>query len=206
MSIGHGEANERVGHLVALLFVSPEPLALDAAARALEVGMPDIEALVEGLSAAPPSGLIVQRHNGTIQLATAPQSAPYVRRLLGMPDAVRLSKAALEVLALIAYRQPVTRSEIDAVRGVASDRSIHTLLARGLIEEVGRRETAGKPALLGTTVGFLEYLGVRSLDELPRLPGTADGESDAGRLIEQEGADPVRCVGESRTPGEAVTP
>lgn len=156
-------------HLVALLFVSSEPLPLAAAARALQRPLEEVQAAAERLHACPPPGLLLQRHGDVLQLATAPESAPYVRRLLGQPEAARLSKAALEVLALVAYRQPITRAEIDAIRGVSSDRAVQTLLARGLIEEVGRKETAGRPALLGTTMAFLEYLGLSSLAELPRL-------------------------------------
>jgi segregation and condensation protein B len=165
----HG--NETVSHLVALLFVSSEPIELATAARVLERPLREVEQAARELELHPPPGLLLQRHNGAIQLATAPASAPYVRRLLGAPETTRLSRAALEVLALIAFRQPITRSEIDAVRGVASDRALSTLIARGLVEEVGRRETVGHPALLGTTVHLLEYLGIHSLDELPSLDG-----------------------------------
>src|SRR5205814_6818258 len=124
---------DALGHLVALLFVSHEPLPLETAARVLDLPLARLAALAARLDAEPPPGLMLQRHNGALQLATTPAAAPYVRRLLGMPDAVKLSKAALEVLALVAYRQPVTRAEIDAVRGVSSDRSLQTLLARGLV-------------------------------------------------------------------------
>jgi segregation and condensation protein B len=94
-----------------------------------------------------------------------------VERFLGAPPPARLSRAALEALAIVAYRQPVTRGEIDAVRGVDSDSAVSTLLSRGLIAEVGRRETLGRPALLATTPECLQYLGIRSLDELPPLAG-----------------------------------
>jgi segregation and condensation protein B len=90
---------------------------------------------------------------------------------------VRLSRAALEALAVLAYRQPVTRGEIDAVRGVNSDSAVATLLARGLAAEVGRRETVGRPALLALTPDCLQYLGISSLSELPPLPGVQDQPS-----------------------------
>jgi segregation and condensation protein B len=83
---------------------------------------------------------------------------------------VRLSRAALEALAVVAYRQPVTRGDIDAVRGVNSDSAVATLLGRGLIAEIGRRETVGRPALLAVTPECLQYLGLHSLEELPALP------------------------------------
>jgi segregation and condensation protein B len=163
------QPQDLTAHLTALLFVSAEPLTLRAAAAALQVSELEVENAARRLAESPPAGLMLQRHNGAIQLATAPSAAPYVRRLMGTPEVQRLSKAALEVLALVAYRQPITRSEIDAVRGVSSDRAVATLVARGLIEEVGRREGVGRATLLGTSVGFLEYLGIGSLDDLPRL-------------------------------------
>lgn len=161
-------------HLVALLFVSDEPLALETAARVLAVERPALEAAVERLAQAPPPGLTLLRSNGHLQLATAPECAPTVERLLGTPERGRLSKAALEVLAIIAYRQPITRAEIEAVRGVNSDRALAALLQRELVEEVGRKETVGRPALFGTTIRFLQYLGISSLAELPPLPEEVD--------------------------------
>jgi segregation and condensation protein B len=122
----------------------------------------------------PPTGLALQRHDDRLQLITAPASAPIVERFLGSPPPVRLSRAALEALAVIAYRQPVTRGEIDAVRGVNSDSAETTLLTRGLVAEVGRRETVGRPSLLALTPECLQYLGLRSLDGLPPLPDPTD--------------------------------
>jgi segregation and condensation protein B len=90
--------------------------------------------------------------------------------LRGLDDQARLSRAALEVLAVIAYRQPVTRAEIEAIRGVNGDRALATLLSRSLVAEVGRRDTVGRPVLFGTTLDFLEHLGLSSLDEMPPLP------------------------------------
>jgi segregation and condensation protein B len=115
-------------------------------------------------------GIRLQRHGDHVQLVTAPEAAAAVERFLGLDVTVRLSNAALETLAVIAYRQPVTRAQIEQVRGVSADRAIATLLAHGLIEEVGRLETVGRPALFGTTVEFLEHFGLRSLADLPPLP------------------------------------
>jgi segregation and condensation protein B len=159
-----------VGHLTALLYAAEEPLALEQAARLLEAPLPMVQAAAGQLDAAPPPGLMLQHHGDALRLVTAPASARYVERLLGGPGVARLSRAAQEVLAIVAYRQPVTRAEIDALRGVNSDRALETLLGRGLVAEVGRREGVGRPVLLGTTAGFLDYLGLRSLDELPPLP------------------------------------
>jgi segregation and condensation protein B len=118
----------------------------------------------------PPPGLLLQRDEDRYQLVTAPASARYIRRLRGLEEQARLSRAALEVLAVIAYRQPATRAEIEAIRGVNGDRALATLLSRGLVDEVGRRDTVGRPVLFGTTLGFLEHLGLRSLDDLPAVP------------------------------------
>ncbi len=164
---------EVVGHLTALLYAADEPLPLDQAARLLEVPLAVVRAAAEQLDASPPPGLAVQRHGEALRLVTAPASARYVERLLGGPTVSRLSRAALEVLAIVAYRQPVTRAELEALRGVNSDRALETLLGRGLVAEVGRRDTVGRPALLGTTPAFLDYLGLRSLADLPPLPSDA---------------------------------
>jgi segregation and condensation protein B len=166
-------ADELRAHLTALLYAAEEPLPLAAAARVLEVPVETVAAVAAALEAQPPPGLIVQRHGDALRLVTAPASARYVERLLGGPGLARLSRAALEVLAIVAYRQPITRAEIDALRGVNSERALETLLRRGLVAEVGRRETVGRPVLLGTTPAFLDYLGLRSLADLPPLPERA---------------------------------
>jgi segregation and condensation protein B len=156
--------------LVAVLFAAAGPLSIQDAARALDIAPADLEPVWNTLEHEPPRGLAVQRHGEQLQLTTAPGCAAAVERLLGAPPPARLSRAALEALAIIAYRQPVTRGEIDAVRGVSSDSAVATLLARGLVAEVGRRETVGRPALLAATPECLQYLGLSSLDQLPPLP------------------------------------
>jgi segregation and condensation protein B len=163
-----------VAHLTALLYAAEEPLPLEQAARVLEVAPAEVEAAAAQLTAAPPPGLAVQRHGAALRLVTAPTSARYVERLLGGPGVTRLSRAALEVLAIVAYRQPVTRAELEALRGVNSERALDTLLRRDLVAEVGRRETVGRPVLLGTTPGFLDYLGLTSLADLPPLKESAE--------------------------------
>ncbi|HEY7062917.1 MAG TPA: SMC-Scp complex subunit ScpB [Chloroflexota bacterium] len=166
--------DELIAHLTALLYAAEEPLPLEQAARVLEAAPAEVVAAAERLEAQPPPGLAVQRHGGALRLVTAPTSAPYVEQLLGGPGVTRLSRAALEVLAIVAYRQPVTRAEIEALRGVNSERALDTLLRRGLVAEVGRRETVGRPVLLGTTPALLDYLGLASLAELPPLGMAAE--------------------------------
>jgi segregation and condensation protein B len=160
---------ELASQLVAVLFAAAGPLTFAEAARVLEVAPVRLEQVCGYLDEQPPVGLALQRHADQIQLTTAPSASAAVERYLGAPPPVRLSRAALESLAVIAYRQPVTRSEIDFVRGVNSDTAVATLVARGLVAEVGRKETVGRPALLATTAECLQYLGLRSLDELPTL-------------------------------------
>jgi segregation and condensation protein B len=164
--------HELIGHLVALLFAADEPLPLDDLARLLEVRQPALQKAARQLAEQPPPGLLLQRDEDRLQLVTAPASARFIRRLRGLEDQARLSRAALEVLAVIAYRQPATRAEIEAIRGVNGDRALASLLARGLVSEVGRRETVGRPVMFGTTLAFLEHLGLPSLDDLPKLPPT----------------------------------
>jgi segregation and condensation protein B len=163
---------ELAGHLVALLFAAAGPLTPDDAARLLEVSTERLDQVCATLDQDPPAGLALQRGPERLQLTTAPASTPVVERYLGAPPPVRLSRAALEALAVIAYRGPATRGEIDAIRGVNSDSAVATLLGRNLVAEVGRRETAGRPALLALTPECLQYLGIRSLSDLPPLPAT----------------------------------
>lgn len=114
-------------------------------------------------------GLQILQIAGNFQLATLPEHAPYFERLAYSPTRSALSQAALETLSIIAYRQPITRVEIEEIRGVKSERAIHTLVNKDLIEEVGRAEAIGRPILYGTTKAFLDYFGLGSLKDLPDL-------------------------------------
>ena len=118
----------------------------------------------------------LQRSGNRVQLVTAPELAPSVERFLGLEARARLSRAALETLAIIAYRQPITRPKIESIRGVGSDSVLRTLLSVGLIEEVGRAPTVGRPILYSTTFEFLQHFGLRSLEELPALDESLGGE------------------------------
>lgn len=157
--------------LEALLFVTDEPVAVERLAQTLEVTPEVVEsalgALAAGLSQ---RGLRLQRRGREVQLVTAPTAARYIERFLGLEDNGRLSAAALETLAIIAYRQPVTRAALEQLRGVNSEHVLRGLVARELVEEVGRLETAGRPLLYGTGFGFLRYFGLNALGELPPLP------------------------------------
>jgi segregation and condensation protein B len=153
-----------------LLFVADEPISVGRLAEALEISEGEVEQVLEALEACYVGrGLQLQRINTRVQLITAPEAAPVVERFLGLEARVRLSTAALEALAIIAYEQPITRPEIEAIRGVGSDSVLRTLLRAGLIEEVGRAPTVGRPILYGTTFEFLQHFGLSSLEELPPL-------------------------------------
>jgi segregation and condensation protein B len=161
---------ELAARLVAVLYAAAGPVPRAELARALDVSRERLDQVCAHLARTPPLGLVLVEHQGELALGTAPTAAAAVERFLGTPPPVRLSRAALEALAVVAYEQPVTRAEVEAVRGVNSDSAIATLIGRGLVAEVGRRETVGRPALLATTAEFLRYLGLGSLEELPPLP------------------------------------
>lgn len=158
-----------------LLFVADAPVSLGRLAEALEVTPARIERVLADLEATYAGrGLRLQRAGNRVQFVTAPEVAPYVERFLGLERRKRLSRAALETLAIIAYRQPVTRPEIEAIRGVGSDSVLRTLLSTGLIKDVGRAPTVGRPILYGTTFEFLQHFGLQGLDELPPLEDLPD--------------------------------
>lgn len=156
--------------LEALLFVAVEPTPADRLATALGVSVERVQAGLTQLEAQLRTrGVRLQRHREAFQLISAPEAAAAIETFLGLDLTTKLSRAALETLAIIAYRQPITRPQIDAIRGVSSDGVIRSLLHRGLIEEVGRLEQPGRPVLFGTTFEFLRYFGLTSLDDLPPL-------------------------------------
>lgn len=156
--------------LEALLFVADEPVELAELARALDVSIAATRALVDALAESLAGrGLLLQRHEGRVQLVTAPAAGPFIERFLGARTGQRLSVAALETLAIIAYKQPVSRPAIEAIRGVDSARAIATLRARELIDAVGRAESVGRPVLFGTTIHFLEHFGLEHPADLPPL-------------------------------------
>lgn len=171
--------HELGGLVEALLLVSPEPPTIEELAAGAEVPREEIERALTWLEQHDDRGWIVQRHGRRIYLATAPRFADKVRLFLGLDREARLSSASLETLALVAYQQPVTRAEIEAVRGVDSSGVLAKLHARGLIEPVARLATVGNPIQYGTTAEFLNHFGLRSLADLPPLGevGGKDGKT-----------------------------
>ena len=177
------DAEELPALLEALLLVSPEPAELRNLADAAGVPVSAVEEALTSLNDSPSRGWVVIQHRGTAHISSAPRFAPYVRRFLRLDREARLSSAALETLALIAYRQPVTRAEIESLRGVDCSGVLATLYARELIEVAGKLPTVGNPHQYVTSLEFLKQFGLRSLADLPPLAELAAGRSE--RVFEQ---------------------
>jgi len=164
-----------LARLQALLFVAPGTVPPGQLATALEISAQEVESGLTALETryaedGSDHGLRIQRIHGRIQLTSAPQAAPLIERFLGLDATSRLSRAALEALSIIAYQEPVTRPQIDSIRGVNSDGVLKSLLSKGLIQEVGRAEAPGRPILYSITQDFLQHFGLNSLTDLPPLP------------------------------------
>jgi segregation and condensation protein B len=193
---GNGPTPSPAAALEALLFVADEPVELAELARALDVSLAAARGLLEALSESLRGrGLRIQRQGSRVQMVTAPECGPVIERFLGARHEQRLSPAALETLAIIAYKQPVTRPQIEAIRGVDSGRAIATLRARELVADVGRGETVGRPVLLGTTMRFLEHFGLEHPADLPPLPQGIDLD---GAARSPQGPEDAEGDGEGR--------
>ncbi len=163
-----------------LLFVAEEAQEIGTLSKTLSTPRQGIERAIEALTESTADrGIYVQRNGDRVQLSTTPEAAPYIEHFLEVEHG-RLSRASLETLAIIAYRQPATRGTVESVRGVNSDHSVATLLARELIEDVGRVPGPGRAVLFGTTLRFLEYFGLQKPADLPPLP---EVEQDAGEEV-----------------------
>ena len=162
--------NELKAGLEAVLFVAPVSVNLSQLATALEVSEAEVEEGLKLLAEDYKSrGLRIQKHAGRIQLTTSPEVGEVVERFLGLEITSHLSQAALEALAIVAYQQPVTRPQVDSIRGVNSDGVMKSLLHKGLIQDVGRAPGPGRPILYASTPEFLQHFGLSSLNELPPL-------------------------------------
>ncbi|MFJ5715677.1 SMC-Scp complex subunit ScpB [Neobacillus sp. NPDC093127] len=167
--------------LESLLFAAgDEGLSLKQLAVVLEVDELKASEIIEGLKQEydrdDKRGIMVVQLAGTYQLATKKENAVYLKKLVDSPHTSTLSQAALETLAIIAYKQPITRAEIEEIRGVKTERPLHTLISKVLITDVGRAEGTGRAYLYGTTKEFLDYFGLKSLKELPQLPEKVEDE------------------------------
>lgn len=175
------------GRIEAILFVAGEAVRLDELARALELPVGQVEKALEDLKNEydyEQRGFCIKRFGRQVQLATRALYAGDVVRLLQPVQKQSLSQAAMETLAVVAYRQPVTKAEVEEIRGVKCDYSIHSLTVKNLIQEVGRKDTLGRPILYGTTEEFLSHFGLTTLDDLPPLPDApAEDEGPAPELV-----------------------
>jgi segregation and condensation protein B len=171
-----GGESERLARLVmateSLLFVSGRPLEKTELRKLLDLDDVRLARVLEMLAEQleqTQRGIRLQRMEHQVQLVTAPENARYIAALLGLPMTAKLTTAALETLAVIAYRQPMTRAQIEAVRGVNSDRALVSLIQHSLVAEVGRAQTVGRPVLFATTAEFLQQFGLTNLNELPHV-------------------------------------
>jgi segregation and condensation protein B len=163
------------GILESLLFAAgDEGLSLKQVCSVLELSEEESRSLLQDLKKDydehDDRGIYITELAGTFQLVTKKCNAEYLKKLVESPSVSSLSQAALETLAIIAYKQPITRVEIEQIRGVKTERPIQTLTSKGLVKEVGRAEGTGRAYLFGTTVEFLDYFGLNNLEELPPLP------------------------------------
>ncbi len=169
-----------------ILFVADEPVEIGALARVSGVKETDVLEAVEAIASEYQGrGLRIQRTANAVQLVTAPEATAFVEQFLGVDEDQRISHAALETLAIIAYKQPISRQVIEAIRGVNCDRALASLRARGLVTEVGRAPTSGRPYLYGTTFRFLEHFGLEKPEDLPPLP---EAPQDPGPRTQDSGA------------------
>jgi segregation and condensation protein B len=172
----------------AILFLADEPIGASTLAQILERGRREIEQILiemQGGYEKRLSGIVLRNVGGGWRLMTHPEASPYVRQFVLSSRHTRLTRASLETLAVVAYKQPVTRHQVSSIRGVDSDGVLRALADRGLIQEVGRDEAPGRPVLFGTTVEFLERLGMPSLADLPSLDPLL---ADAGAAGESPGS------------------
>lgn len=169
-----------LAHVIeAILFIAGEPVEIRELQRALEVTEMETQQAIDALDSDYSfhrRGICLKKFGNHIQLSTRAEYASYVERLLQPIQKQSLSQSAMETLAVVAYRQPVTKLEIEAVRGVKCDYSVQSLVNKGLIEEIGRKETLGRPILYGTTDTFLSHFGLSSLTDLPKPPDTTQTE------------------------------
>jgi len=174
------EDKEAKSILEALLFISGEPLTLDTLKDLLELNKKEVERLVKELIndyLLRNSGFFVAEVAGGVQMVTNPGCAPWVKKLLATAFPTRLSHQSIETLAIVAYKQPIIKAEIEAIRGVNCDGVLRTLLERRMIKILGRKEAPGRPLMYGTTKEFLQYFGLKDLSELPTLKEFRDVEN-----------------------------
>ena len=161
------------GRIEAILFVAGEAVSMKDLSKALQISEQLLKKTLDEMSDEydyQQRGFLIKRFGDHVQLATRPLYSEDVIRLLQPVQQQSLSQAAMETLAVVAYKQPVTRAEVEQIRGVKCDYSLQSLMMKGMIEETGRKDTIGRPILFGTTDRFLSHFGIRSLEDLPPMP------------------------------------
>jgi segregation and condensation protein B len=186
-----GDRDPRLRPLEAVLFAADEPLSAAVLGQVIGVDRRTAEALLEVLADHHErigSGLTLRRVAGGWRLYTHPDAEDAVARFIRSSRHTRLTRAALETMAIVAYKQPVTRHQVESIRGVNSEGVLRALVERGLLAEVGRDEGPGRPVLYGTTAEFLERLGLDSVGDLPAVaPLLSSGDDDHGARLEEGG-------------------
>ena len=178
------------GRIEAILFVAGEAVSIRDMAKALQIDEKELKAALKEIGSEydyEQRGFMLKRFGDKVQPATRPVYSEDVLRLLQPVQQQSLSQAAMETLAVVAYKQPVTRAEVEQIRGVKCDYSLQSLMMKGLIQEAGRKDTIGRPILYATTDTFLSHFGIQGLEDLPPLPetesGTTEEEDDPDELI-----------------------
>ena len=169
------------GRIEAILFVAGEAVSIRDLAKALQVDEKGLKAVLKEIGSEydyEQRGFMLKRFGDKVQLATRPMYSEDVLRLLQPVQQQSLSQAAMETLAVVAYKQPVTRAEVEQIRGVKCDYSLQSLMMKGLIQEAGRKDTIGRPILYATTDTFLSHFGIQGLEDLPPLPETENGAGE----------------------------
>ncbi|MDO8616950.1 MAG: SMC-Scp complex subunit ScpB [Dehalococcoidia bacterium] len=170
-----------------ILFVAEDPLELSALARLTDADVEDVARAVDEIAAScRDRGVRVQRTGSAVQMVTAPECAPYVQRFLGIDEDQRLSRTVLAALTVIAYKQPITRTEIERILGKSCEWALASLRARDLVAEVGRAPGPGRPYLYGTTFRFLEHFGLEKPADLPELPELPELAGEAASTAAEE--------------------
>jgi len=175
--------------LESLLFISGDPLPLKTIINILDIGEVDAEKIVRELISEyqlKNSGLLIAEVAEGVQMVTRPACAPWVKKLLTTAIPAKLSNQSLETLAIVAYKQPIIKAEIEAIRGVNSDGVLKTLLERRLVKILGRKEAPGRPLMYGTTKEFLQYFGLKDLSELPTLKEFSDIEESGHQPLPEQ--------------------
>ena len=183
------EGGSLKGRIEAILFVAGEAVGIRDLAKALRIEEKELKEALKTIGSEydyEQRGFMLKRFGDKVQLATRPLYSEDVLRLLQPVQQQSLSQAAMETLAVVAYKQPVTRAEVEQIRGVKCDYSLQSLMMKGLIRETGRKDTIGRPILFGTTDEFLSHFGLEDLNALPPMPNPGEAEKEQTASDDEE--------------------